>query len=73
MTKAKIWVEQKPWQRIAMDGQPHDHGEQLQQCVVHVRQIVSRKHVGVKRATRTLWCWRTQGTHWRVLRHGRPT
>ena len=26
VTKAKIWVEQKPWQRVSMGGKPHDHG-----------------------------------------------
>lgn len=26
VTKAKIWIEQKPWQRVSMGGKPHDHG-----------------------------------------------
>lgn len=26
MTKAKVWVEKKPWQRVTVDGRPHDHG-----------------------------------------------
>lgn len=26
ITESKVWVEQKPWKRVAMDGEPHDHG-----------------------------------------------
>jgi hypothetical protein len=26
VTKAKIWVEQKPWQRVSIGGKAHDHG-----------------------------------------------
>jgi len=26
VSKAKIWVEQKPWKRMTVDGEPHDHG-----------------------------------------------
>ncbi|CAL5225692.1 g8557 [Coccomyxa viridis] len=26
VSKAKVWVEQAPWQRVGMDGQAHNHG-----------------------------------------------
>lgn len=29
VTKAKIWVEQKPWTRMTVDNEPHDHGVRL--------------------------------------------
>ena len=32
VTKAKVWVEQKAWQRIAVNGQPHNHGRSCALC-----------------------------------------
>jgi urate oxidase len=29
VTKAKIWVDQKPWQRVSIGGKAHDHGYSL--------------------------------------------
>ena len=26
VSKAKVWVEQAPWQRVDMDGETHKHG-----------------------------------------------
>ena len=26
VTKAKVYIEQKPWTRVQINGQPHDHG-----------------------------------------------
>jgi hypothetical protein len=26
ITESKVWVEQKPWQRVQIGGEPHDHG-----------------------------------------------
>lgn len=27
--KAKVWIEAKPWVRVAMDGTPHNHGKNV--------------------------------------------
>ncbi len=32
ITESKVWVEQKPWKRVAMDGEPHDHGAPRFSC-----------------------------------------
>lgn len=29
VSKAKVSVEQKPWNRVQVNGVPHDHGERL--------------------------------------------
>lgn len=35
VTKAKIRVEATPWQRVTMDGKPHNHGEQAEAQLDH--------------------------------------
>ncbi len=40
MSKAKVWVEQAPWQRVGMDGQAHNHGAVTTSlsCHLHIKE-----------------------------------
>eukprot|EP00798_Chlamydomonas_sp_ICE-L_P014548 gene14548-20589_t len=43
VTKAKVFVEQKPWKRVAIGGQAHDHGYALEGSEIRTTYVTADK------------------------------
>lgn len=43
ITESKVWVEQKPWQRVQIGGEPHDHGYAVTGSETRTTYVVHRQ------------------------------
>ena len=80
VTKAKIWVEQKPWQRVSMGGKPHDHGASAVTAKSRPVHDDAAPYTPCMRIAGNSWCCTPvtstcllQATRWQAQRRGQRT
>lgn len=63
VSKAKVWVEQAPWKRVAINGLSHEHGEaHNHHLLLLLAQIKPTANICSGIADKVPFCWHNYRT-----------